>query len=474
MRGLKIWSILFLAGGLVFAGGPGRSVSGPESGWDGGSAAPVTVEEVKAEFLHAWNAYKEYAWGHDVLKPLSRGFSDWYKEPLLLTPVDALDTMILMGLTAEVQETKELIFSRLSFDRDFKVQHFEIVIRLLGGLLSAYQRDGDPRFLALADDLARRLLPVFNSPTGMPYRFVNLRTGKTSGRVSNPAEIGTCLLEYGVLARLAGKRHYYEKAKAALTALYQRRSATGLVGSAIDVETGLWLSHDSHVGGGIDSYYEYLLKGWLLFGDPDLKAMWETSLTAVNSYLADETTGRLWYGHADMRTGKRSLTAFGALDAFFPGLLALAGDLRRAERLADSCYLMWTRQGVEPELLDYRTMRIIYPPYPLRPEIVESACYLYHFTGDEKYRRRGAAFFRDLVRYCKVESGYAALADVRTKTKADSMESYFLAETLKYFYLLFAPPAEFDFDQVVFNTEAHPFYKTAQPAASSAPSGQTP
>ncbi len=75
--------------------------------------------------------------------------------------------------------------------------NFEITIRLLGGLLSAYQLDGDKSFLDLAVDLADRLLPAYHSPTGMPYRFVNLKTGKTKGVVSNPAEIGTNLLKWG-------------------------------------------------------------------------------------------------------------------------------------------------------------------------------------------------------------------------------------------------------------------------------------
>ena len=53
--------------------------------------------EVRAEFLHAWNGYKQYAWGHDDLRPLTKNYHDWYAEPLLMTPLDALDTMILMG-----------------------------------------------------------------------------------------------------------------------------------------------------------------------------------------------------------------------------------------------------------------------------------------------------------------------------------------------------------------------------------------
>src|SRR5687768_15581722 len=134
--------------------------------------------EVKAEFMHAWNGYKKYAWGHDDLKPLSKSYHDWYPQPLLMTPVDSLDTMIIMGMKQEADATQRHIVENLSFDKDISVQNFEITIRLLGGLLTNYQLTGDRRLLTLAQDLGNRLLPVFASPTGMPYRYVNLRTGK--------------------------------------------------------------------------------------------------------------------------------------------------------------------------------------------------------------------------------------------------------------------------------------------------------
>src|ERR1041384_2989691 len=136
--------------------------------------------EVKAEFLHAWNGYKKYAWGHDDLKPLSKTHHDWYPQPLLMTAVDSLDTMILMDMDDEAAKTKDYILANLSFDKDIEVQNFEITIRLLGGLLTNYQLTNDKRFLNLAEDLGNRLLPVFNSPTGMPYRYVSLKTGKVS------------------------------------------------------------------------------------------------------------------------------------------------------------------------------------------------------------------------------------------------------------------------------------------------------
>jgi hypothetical protein len=249
---------------------------------------------------------------------------------------------------------------------------------------------------------------------------------------------------------------FYDKAKRALVETYKRRSPIGLVGSGINVETGAWIDPDSHISGGIDSYYEYLWKCWLLFGDKDCLEMWNASIPAVHKYLADEVRGELWYGHADMATGKRTDTTYGALDAFFPALLALAGDLSRARRLQSSSFKMWSLHGIEPEVIDYKTMRATALTYHLRPEIIESTYYLHHYTRDPEYRRMGETIFNDFVKNCRTETGYAALQNVITKEKRDEMESFALAETFKYFYLLFAPADALDFDKIVFNTEAHP------------------
>ncbi|MCU1283787.1 MAG: glycoside hydrolase family 47 protein [Acidobacteriales bacterium] len=418
------------------------------------------ADQVRQEFLHAWSGYKKYAWGHDELRPLTKTYRDWHSVSLLMTPVDALDTMILMGLKDEARTTREYIAKNLSFDQDIEVKNFEITIRMLGGLLSSYQLTGDKRLLAMAQDLGDRLLPAFNSPTGMPYMFVNLKTGKTRGAVSNPAEIGTLLIEFGALSKLTGKPVYFDKAKRALVELYNRRSPIGLVGSTINVETGVWTDPASHVSGGIDSYYEYLLKCSILFDDKDCSGMWHTSIAALNKYVADDTTNGLWYGTVDMNTGARTATHFGALDAFFPAVLALGGDIDRAKRLQESSYKMWTTFGIEPEELDYSTMKVTYGGYPLRPEIMESAYYLHHYTNDPRYLEMGRTIFGSLVKYCKTEAGYAAMKDVQTKEQKDNMESFFFAETLKYSYLLFAPAKTLDLDTVVFNTEAHPIRNT--------------
>jgi mannosidase alpha-like ER degradation enhancer 2 len=431
------------------------------------------AEHVKAEFLHAWSGYKKYCWGHDDLKPISRTCRDWYDQPILMTAVDSLDSLYLLGFKKEGDQAREYIAKNLSFDKDISVQNFEITIRILGGLLSGYQITGDRRLLNLADDLGSRLLPAFNSPTGLPYRFVNLKTGAVKGEVSNPAETGTLLIEFGTLSKLTGKPIYYEKAKRALVETYNRRSSIGLVGTNINVETGKWTNTDSHVSAEIDSYYEYLLKCWILFGDTDCRTMWENSVTKLHTYLADEGEnmsrknasgpiiyGDLWYGHADMNTGRRTATTSGALDAFFPAVLALDGDLNRARALQDSMFRMWEANGIEPEVYDYKTAKVNNAGYPLRPEIIESTYYLYQYTNDAKYLAMGKQMFEDLVKYCRTPEAYAGLKSVVTKEKADYMHSFLFAETFKYFYLLFAHEKTLELKNIVFNTEAHPMRRT--------------
>jgi hypothetical protein len=314
---MKKMVLLFLLFGLLWAGSPFFvSCSSQNAGNE------AWADSVKTEFLHAWQGYKTYAWGQDQLLPLSKKGKNWYAHSLLMTPVDAFDTMYLMGLKEELPAVKQLIFQNLSFDLDMSVKVFEVNIRLLGGLLSAYQLDGDRRFLQLAQDLGQRLLPAFQSTSGMPYQFVNLKSGAVSGHISNPAEIGTYIVEFGVLTRLTGDSVFYKTAKRALKALFARRSAIGLVGSSINVNTGAWVDRTAHIGGMIDSYYEYLLKGFVLFADPELGDMWRKSVNAINTYLADEVQDNLWYGRADMNSGKLRNPWFGALDAFFPAVLA--------------------------------------------------------------------------------------------------------------------------------------------------------
>jgi len=419
------------------------------------------AERVRNEYMHAWAGYKKYAWGSDDLRPLSKTSHNWYRETLLMSAVDALDGLILLGFDEEAEQTKEFIVNNLSFDKDIFVKNFEVNIRLLGGLLSCHQLTNDTRLLDLAEDLGARLLPAFNSPTGMPYTYVNLKTGEVRDPNTNPAEIGTLILEFGMLSKLTNNPIFYNKAKTALVEVFNLRSDIDLVGRVINVDTGAWTDAISHIGGGIDSYYEYLLKGWLLFDDVDLKQMWDTHIAAIDRHLAMQTETGFWYGWVNMHTGDFVASNFGGLDAFFPAVLALSGDLERAEKLQASCYKMWNLHGLEPELLDFSSMEVVERKgaYHLNPEIIESAYYLYYYTKDPKYLEMGRTILNDLIKYCKTEAGYAAIKDVRTKEKMDIMESFLFSETLKYLYLLFAEEETIKLDEVVLTTEAHPLRK---------------
>ncbi len=422
--------------------------------------ADSLAREVRKEFLHSWNAYKKYAWGHDGLRPISKTPYDWGSTPLYITPLDALDTMILMGLTEEADSTREFLVRHLDYNRDQYVKNFEITIRSLGSLLSSFQLTGDRRLLSLAIDLGERLLPAFRSPTGIPYVDVNLKTGAVRGTNTDPGGAGTLLVEFGTLSKLTGDPKYYRAAKDALLQVYARRSAIGLVGEGLDAGTGAWTRTDSHLSACIDSYYEYQVKAWLLFGDDDCRKMWDSSIIAINRYLLDSTATGLWYGHADMNTGKRTKTWWGALDAFFPAVLVLAGDVDRAARLQESCVRMWNAEGIEPDQFDYSSMKVVAPRFFLNPEIFESAYYCYSATGNPYYQKMGQALFDSLKKYCRLPEGYCELKSVITKERMDRMETYFLAETLKYLYLLFAPPETLEFRKVIFNTEAHPIRRT--------------
>jgi mannosidase alpha-like ER degradation enhancer 2 len=188
--------------------------------------------------------------------------------------------------------------------------------------------------------------------------------------------------------------------------------------------------------------------------------MWGESFAALNAHLAQEVAGALWYGQVDMDTGRRTATEFGALHAFLPAVFVLAGDLGRARRLEDASFRMWQLRGLEPEVIDYTTMAITSPGYPLRPEIIESAWYLRRATGDARYLAMGETFFDALVAHARTATGYTVVTSVETMAQGDLMPSYFLAESLKYLYLIFAPDSAVDLDHVVFNTEAHPIRRT--------------
>lgn len=423
----------------------------------------ILRKEITEACRHAWNGYKTYAAGFDALRPVSKSGHNWYPVSMMMTPTDAFDTFVLLGMHKEAKEAEAFMLSGLNFDLDQEVQVFEVNIRLIGGLITAYELTCNCRYGELAADLGRRLLPAFSSPTGMPYRFVNLRTGAVRDPENNPAEIGSCLLEFGKLTSITGDSLFYLTAKRAAMEVFRRRSDLDLIGTIIDVNSGKWLNHECQIGARLDSYFEYLYKAWLLFGDTECLEAWRIHHRAIMKHMLTETKNGSFFTRVDMLSGKETRSWYGALDAFYAGLTALSGDTATAARIQQGNFHMWTTFNIEPEVFDFRTDSIIHPGYPLRPENLESCYYLMKATGDHRYLAMGDRMIRDILKHTRTEAGFASLTDVRNFTLSDSMESFFLAETLKYAWLIFAPGKEFGPEQGVFNTEAHFFRKESQP-----------
>ncbi len=420
------------------------------------------AEEVKQETLRSWKAYKQYAWGHDALKPLTKSAEDWYEHPLYISPIDAYSTFKLMGLDEEAAEIERYVVDSLSWDKDVDAKVFEVDIRILGGLLSMYELSGNPAVLAKTVDFADRLLPAFNTATGIPTYSVNLRTGRPSGDTVNVAEAGTNILELGILSYYTKDPKYYAAGKRATLAVHERRSKLGLVGSDINVRTGEWTNRTAHICAGVDSYYEYLYKAYQLFGDTTIGRVWQESIAAINTYLPEEKDSLLWYGRSNMDTGERTSRVITLYDAFMPALLVLSGDTARAERLQHTWDVVWKELGLEPTAYDYGTRTVRHGAYDLNPEIIESAYYLYHFTRKPMYRDMAVQYWSDIKQHCRTDVAFTSVADVRTMEQKDYMSTFFFAETLKYLYLTFSEGNDaFSLSDHVFNTEAHPFQRSS-------------
>eukprot|EP00117_Sycon_ciliatum_P046564 scpid71005/ scgid1900/ ER degradation-enhancing alpha-mannosidase-like 2 len=420
------------------------------------SGAPMTASEMieyreraRSMFQHAYDSYMEHGFPYDEVKPRScKGFNTWGN--FSLTLVDSLDTLIVMGNASEFENAYWKVLKALNFDVDFVTSVFESNIRVLGGLLSAHLLlhkttvtldSGWPctgRLLDLAVDLADRLLPAFDTATGMPYGSINLRHGVPDGEttVTCAAGVGTFVIEFGVLSRLTGDMRYESAALKAMQALHDAREATNLVQSHIDVSTGKFTVRESSIGSGMDSYFEYMLKGGVLLHNRNLLDMFNVHYAAIRQYLRRGD----WYIIADAVSGNGIMGVYQSLESFFPGLQTLAGDTQAAARTAFQYYMtVWRRFGAVPEMFDLgaNTVRSSHPQYPLRPELIESIMYLYQATGDPFWLDAGRDILESIDKITKCPCGYGTILNVSSHNLEDRMHSYFLSETVKYLYLLF-------------------------------------
>ncbi|KAI1002633.1 hypothetical protein K3495_g5569 [Podosphaera aphanis] len=368
------------------------------------------------------------------------------------------------------------------------------------------------QLLRLALDLAQRLLPAFYTATGMPYPRVNLRHGipfyvnsplHRAQEPSNegPVEItetcsagaGSLVLEFTVLSRLTDDPRFEQLAKRAFWAVWEKRSSIGLLGAGIDAEDGQWIGPYSGIGAGTDSFFEYALKTYILLSgheqpnttrpyneekigwlDPNtihhpltseenspaaFLAAWHEAHSAVKRYLYS-STHHPHYINVHLSTGSPQAYWIDSLSAYYPGLLALAGEIEEAIETNLLYTALWTRYSALPERWSVRDGQVEGDLgwWPGRPEFIESNYHLYRATKDPWYLYVGEMVLKDIKRRCWTECGWSGLQDVRTGEKSDRMESFFLGETAKYLYLLFDPdhPLNKLDSAFVFTTEGHP------------------
>ncbi|XP_051278267.1 mannosidase, alpha, class 1B, member 1b [Dicentrarchus labrax] len=442
------------------------------------------LEAVQAAFRHAWKGYKNFAWGHDELRPLSKSYSEWFG--LGLTLIDALDTMWILGLKEEFEEAKAWVATELTFNKNVDVNLFESTIRILGGLLSTHHLTGDTMFLDKAKDIGSRLMSAFNTPSKIPYSDVNIGKGTahpprwTSD--STVAEVTSIQLEFRELARLTQEPHYQDAVAEVMKQVHKLDGKLdGLVPMFINTNNGQFTHQGIYtLGARADSYYEYLLKQWIQGGKKENQLL-EDYLQAIegvkkNLLQKSSPNGLTFVG--ELSHGQFS-PKMDHLVCFLPGTLALgahnglpADHMDLAKQLMETCYQMYVQMetGLSPEIVHFNMhqgstrdidVKLADRHNLLRPETVESLFYLYRFTKDRKYQDWGYEIFQNFNKYTKVSSGgYTSINNVRDPdypSPRDKMESFFLGETLKYLYLLFSDdPNLISLDQYVFNTEAHP------------------
>ncbi|CAG7837921.1 unnamed protein product [Allacma fusca] len=426
------------------------------------------LNEVRKMFYFGYDSYMKYAFPLDELDPIhcvGRGPDHDNPGPdhdnpsninindvlgdYCLTLVDSLDTLAVLGNVTEFHRAIQLVIEHVSFDKENNVQVFEANIRLLGGLLSAHMFMTDSpnlfggdlkpswyngELLQLASDLASRLLPAFQeSITGIPYPRVNLRKGLVDeGAETCTAGAGSLLLELGTLSRLLGDPIYETMARRANRALWSARAKnTGLLGNVINAKTGQWVGRLSGLGAGLDSYFEYLLKSYILFGEEEDFVMFNDSYIAFKQYLrrgrphCNKGYGdHPLYVNVDMHSGNTYTYWIDALQASFPAVQRLSPDVAF---------------------------------YSLRPELVESTYLLYQATKNPFYLHVGKEILQSINTYAKAKCGYATVHDVTDMSLEDRMESFFLSETCKYLYLLFDTenPLNRQFHKYLFTTEGH-------------------
>jgi len=478
---------------------PSSPLKPPAPTWARVRADSRRRRAVREAMREVFGAYLKYARGHDELAPMSETGRDDFGG-VGATLVDALDTLHIMGLSREFNEAlsslkgtdgekfRDLIHG--VSDRDVSV--FETNIRIIGGLLSTYDLTGDADVLELAESMASRLSAAFDTASGVPRSFVNVKTGRAFGLPwtngnSILADFGSMHLEWATLSARTGNALYEEHTNHVFDTISDNAHASGaprgLFPHMFHPDKGRFAGGVVSFGALGDSFYEYLIKCWRSLGGlrraERWREMFDDAIAGMKSHMLHE-----WKRGENMEVYAYVSPIGGApkmehLACFTPGMLVLGANeaptveladeyLEMAKNIARTCVEMYTSQptGLSPDHASFPSggnVTLVDAKNIQRPETVESLFYLYRKTGDDVYRDQAWTIFQAMKRAYRTPSGgWQGVRDVSVDPPKgdDKMQSFFLAETLKYLYLTFCEDSVMHLDEWVFNTEAHPFKMT--------------
>uniref|UniRef100_A0AC35G9H0 Alpha-1,2-Mannosidase n=1 Tax=Panagrolaimus sp. PS1159 TaxID=55785 RepID=A0AC35G9H0_9BILA len=444
-------------------------------------------EKIKEMMKFAWQGYKNYSWGANELKPIAKmphSQQIFGGSGMAATIIDAADTLYIMGMKDEYEQARTYIRDEFSIKKATgQLSVFETTIRFVGGLLTLFGLTGEEFYKTKAQEIANALLPAFETPSGIAKSLVNPVTNTSTNYnwaqsgSSILAEFGSLHLEFEYLSHITGNPIYSEKVKKIRNVLDKAEKPQGLYSNYMSPTTGQFTGSHISLGALGDSFYEYLIKSYLLTNKTDSQAirMHKEASDAIQKHMVFTSKGGLRY-LAELRSINSPEHKMGHLACFAPGMFGLeaihetdperkAKVLQLAEDLANTCHESYIRSEskIGPEMF-YFNDRVEAKTlsgdggYILRPEVLEGFFYLWRLTGNQKYKDWVWDGISAMDKHCRVGAGFAGLKNVYKPDEGhdDVQQSFFLAETLKYAYLTFDNTA-IPLDKYVFNTEAHPF-----------------
>ncbi|KAK7032613.1 hypothetical protein VNI00_012876 [Paramarasmius palmivorus] len=440
------------------------------------ASADANRDAVKDIFLRSYDAYRKYAFGHDDVRPVSKGYVD-SRNGWGASIVDAMSTMHIMGLDDLFAEAVDHVRNT-----DFSVSKtggtvsvFETTIRYLGGLLSAYELNGkkEPILLEKAKQVADKMAFAWQyqgRTIRVPFGYLNFATNRATQSTSNIAEAGTLDLEWATLSKYTGNDTYRTLAEGSARAIATNPAPLpGLAAQGIDPASASSVGAHITWSGGSDSYFEYLIKYARLTNTDDhlFADTWQTAVDSSIRYLLRTSAVGGYSYLAERNDNGRIVESSSHLACFHGGNWILGGKLLNNETivsvglaLTDACWNTYasTETGIGPEgfafvskdslsTLDaisdqqkaFNTKHGYYitsSAYILRPEVLESNFYAWRATGNVTYLDRAAEAIKSFNKFLSVDSsgGFSGIWDVDDLSagRDDHTESFWFAEVLKY------------------------------------------